>query len=625
MNVFSEHRVQGLAGSAFALALMSTLFYPSAAAATSDPVFTDQGKEWTASERTAFYSQDQGSQLIPLKWIEALKFNGKPFLEQLYGYGYLPNDKSNPPGLPVGFTVNDGHLGLNCAACHTRQIDVDNTSYRIDGGPAISDFQTFVLDLDKAVDALLKDQKAFDDFAHAVLGGADSPEKRAELRKEVEAWFLRYDTIMSRALPKDKTLWGPARLDAVGMIFNRLTGLDIGTSPDHIIKDNIHLADAPVRYPFIWNAPIQDITQWPGFADNGDSLLALSRNLGEVIGVFASFYPEKDDWRILGVDYLHRNSANFHGLKALEDHVKKIGPPKWPWTKGPWAVDEALAKQGEKIYESATQTEGGGCAGCHGIKKGAFRSLRHETWATPLCDVGTDTKEYEVLGWEVDTGVLAGAQIPFLEKPLQARDKAFSVLGMAVIGSILQHDSPIAVELESEAKKHAEGIEKLLGSEKADKLKAMASDLRKLQSKLVTSENAELKGAFKSLKDGWQNKPSGGTLCKTDFSAPEPAITFESRVLEGIWATAPYLHNGSVPTLADLLKPVAERATSFKVGPAYDPATVGLATGQTKFDYTYKTTDCSALSSGTSRCGHEFGTKLKPEEKKALLEYLKKL
>jgi hypothetical protein len=77
--------------------------------------------------------------------------------------------------------------------------------------------------------------------------------------------------------------------------------------------------------------------------------------------------------------------------------------------------------------------------------------------------------------------------------------------------------------------------------------------------------------------------------------------------------------------LAELLKPAAERISSFKIGPAYDIVKIGLATEQNKFDYTLETTDCSDRNSGNSRCGHEFGTKLSAEEKKALLEYLKTL
>jgi hypothetical protein len=96
--------------------------------------------------------------------------------------------------------------------------------------------------------------------------------------------------------------------------------------------------------------------------------------------------------------------------------------------------------------------------------------------------------------------------------------------------------------------------------------------------------------------------------------------------MQGIWAAAPYLHNGSVPTLAELLKPASERIKSFKIGPAYDTVNVGLAVEQSEFNYTLTTTDCTDRNSGNSRCGHEYGTtQLTPAEKKALLEYLKTL
>ncbi len=125
--------------------------------------------------------------------------------------------------------------------------------------------------------------------------------------------------------------------------------------------------------------------------------MGLSRNLGEVIGVFADFYPKKAPWRILGVDYVANNSANFEGLETLEDLVRKIGPPEWPWNEGQWSVDPDLAAQGRLIFESSTKTEGGGCAACHGIRDGIPRSLQN-TWATPLCYVGTDEKEFDLLG-----------------------------------------------------------------------------------------------------------------------------------------------------------------------------------------------------------------------------------
>ncbi len=94
--------------------------------------------------------------------------------------------------------------------------------------------------------------------------------------------------------------------------------------------------------------------------------------------------------------------------------------------------------------------------------------------------------------------------------------------------------------------------------------------------------------------------------------------------LDGLWLRAPYLHNGSVPTLRDLLKPAAERPKMLWRGyDLYDPADVGFVSqgpeaerAGTKLDVTTK--------SGSNQ-GHEFGTTLPPGEKEALLEYLKTL
>jgi mono/diheme cytochrome c family protein len=538
----------------------------------SAPVFLDQGPNWTQTARSDFYSRDQGSRIMPLRWMQALKQpNGETFLADSLGrYGYLPN--SDIPGMPVGFTVAGSSggeiIGMTCSACHTRQITVDNTAYRVDGGPAIVDFQSFLADLDIAVNTVLTNEAAFSEFAQGVLGHPPTPQERASLRQEVSDWFYPFHTLMTHALPANA--WGPARLDAVAMIFNRLTGLDIGPPPTHVIAENIQRADAPVRYPFLWNSPVQDKTQWPGFADNGNDILGLSRNLGEVYGVFAVFRPKKDQWHPLGVDYLNENSANFRGLNALERLVKQIGPPKWPF-----AVDEVLAKQGEAIY--GWSTDQGGCADCHGIRPGVTRFFEQRTWATPIQDVGTDTREYDILNWTAQSGVLSGAEIPFVISPLQPRDKSISILGVSVAGSILQEYVPLA---------------------------APQAQARRRSNFSLTPETTDLKGAFNMT--------------------PAPHA-YEARVLQGIWAAAPYLHNGSVPTLADLLKPVSERPSTFPIGPAYDPEKVGLAAQQTMFNYTLKTTDCSDRNSGNSRCGHEFGTRLSPAEKRALLEYLKVL
>jgi hypothetical protein len=93
------------------------------------------------------------------------------------------------------------------------------------------------------------------------------------------------------------------------------------------------------------------------------------------------------------------------------------------------------------------------------------------------------------------------------------------------------------------------------------------------------------------------------------------------RTLQGAWATAPYLHNGSVPSLYELLLPASRRSSTFPVGHAeYDPVKVGYTmnapAGTARFETSLP---------GNSNTGHEYGTDLSEAERMALLEYLKTL
>ncbi|HEY1910703.1 MAG TPA: hypothetical protein VGG73_07275 [Vicinamibacterales bacterium] len=94
--------------------------------------------------------------------------------------------------------------------------------------------------------------------------------------------------------------------------------------------------------------------------------------------------------------------------------------------------------------------------------------------------------------------------------------------------------------------------------------------------------------------------------------------------LDGVWLTAPYLHNGSVPTLADLLEPVAARPKQFWRGyDVYDSTRVGFITAGAAAERTGDLFDIARPGHGNA--GHTYGTQLAPEQKRALLEYLKTL
>ena len=94
--------------------------------------------------------------------------------------------------------------------------------------------------------------------------------------------------------------------------------------------------------------------------------------------------------------------------------------------------------------------------------------------------------------------------------------------------------------------------------------------------------------------------------------------------LDGVWLRAPYLHNGAVPTLADLLEPPHARPERFHRGyDVYDPEKVGFVTtgpSAEREGFLLDTTE-----RGNGKGGHLYGTELPPEQKRALLEFLKTL
>src|SRR5262249_54828266 len=159
------------------------------------------------------------------------------------------NEQSVTAGLPVGFVVaNDSSgesIGMTCSARPTPQNEGSGAALRIHGRAALAEFPGFLPDLHQAARPAIIGHHAVQDLAVAVRGASPPPDKVSALRDEVQAWYQPYHTLMDRALPPQA--WGPSRLDAISMIFNRVTGLDIGQPPTFMIPGNIRRADAPAR------------------------------------------------------------------------------------------------------------------------------------------------------------------------------------------------------------------------------------------------------------------------------------------------------------------------------------------------------------------------------------------
>ncbi|MGH7506573.1 MAG: hypothetical protein ACRELX_13015, partial [Longimicrobiales bacterium] len=106
------------------------------------------------------------------------------------------------------------------------------------------------------------------------------------------------------------------------------------------------------------------------------------------------------------------------------------------------------------------------------------------------------------------------------------------------------------------------------------------------------------------------------------FSHFRKTYGYANMPLDGLWLRAPYLHNGSVPDLAALLTPAAERPDVFYTAyDVYDYDRVGFVTSGPQAERNGWRMDTNAPGNGNA--GHVYGTNLSDAEKAALIEYLK--
>jgi mono/diheme cytochrome c family protein len=108
------------------------------------------------------------------------------------------------------------------------------------------------------------------------------------------------------------------------------------------------------------------------------------------------------------------------------------------------------------------------------------------------------------------------------------------------------------------------------------------------------------------------------------FTAYRKTDGYVATFVDGLWARAPYIHNGSVPTIWDLLQPVDARPKVFYRGyNVYDPKKLGFVSDGPEAEKSGFRYDTSVP--GNSNAGHDYGTNLSEQEKWDLIEYLKSL
>ncbi len=99
---------------------------------------------------------------------------------------------------------------------------------------------------------------------------------------------------------------------------------------------------------------------------------------------------------------------------------------------------------------------------------------------------------------------------------------------------------------------------------------------------------------------------------------------YVARPLVGVWLLGPYLHNGSVPTVSDLLSAPEQRPSVFYRGyDVVDLEKIGfVSTGPDAAAHGFR---FNTTQRGNGNGGHVYGAELDDADKRALLEYLKTL
>ncbi|MDP3815144.1 di-heme-cytochrome C peroxidase [Pseudomonas sp.] len=556
-------------------------------------------EQWSMAQRQTYYYTPQGTQVKGLRyeWFGALElpFSSSKFAtpDYLARFGFLVDPQQqataqNPANLPVGFARHtddqsgEHYLDISCAACHTGELRYKGQAVRIDGGAALHSLAStvptirggsFGQALGMSMAFTYYNPLKFRRFAKQVLG-EEYAAKHEQLRRD-------FKVVLDRLLGTAFNDWhrglypteeGFGRTDAFGRIANSVFG-------DAIDPSNYRIANAPVSYPQVWDIWKFDWVQW-----NGSAMQPMARNVGEALGVGATLRLLETDGHPVAEADRYASSVRLRDLHTLEETLRQLKPPTWPEAVL-GKVNLPLASQGRALFSE-------NCAYCHAPdpKKPDERlaPTRDPEWRmriVPTKIVGTDSTAADNIA-----------------------DHRFDI---SKLGWTKAELSKLDV--------------RLFGANVNDIDFSNISSAKALAYVTAYVENHAYQEAGISDRERWRMDGFGLPI------GVQEKRGYKARPLDGIWATPPFLHNGSVPSLFQLLSPVSERQSQFWVGNfEFNPKHVGFNsekfTGGFRFDTNV---------TGNSNRGHEFragcrqdgviGRSLQPEERWALIEYLKVL
>lgn len=499
--------------------LLSTGGYDARSVAHADSseevIYLDQG--WSPELRERFYFTPQGSRLFPHDWFLALEqadstalFSAPENLSR-FGWTYHLHDSGalNPGGLPIGFTREPAAapgggqwMGMTCAACHTGTVHFGDHVVRVDGAPSMSDFGAFLSALSRAVTV---NHPAVDPekFARLAKRVLGASAEAAQRKALADAYTLFAAHFVGRAWMRTPPLHaGPGRVDALTQIINSLAVFDLGE------PENLHPPAAPTSYPFLWLTPQLDWVQWSPIASN-----PLSRNAGQVLGVFGDASFGRDPSKPL-----FSSSVQVKNLYELERWVADLEPPRWREDLF-GTIDESRWRRGAELFD-------GTCRGCHNM---------------PPFDMTSASEN------------IKGKQFIKITRIPYKRVRTDPLYVQSLISRFVRTGSLAATLFDG--RQVVPGAEFFIGAVGATLKRGMDDAGLTLQQRLEFSDYR-----FYARQD-----PSNPDEPLRSYSPPS-LTDLKAGPLLGIWATGPFLHNGSVPNVYELLSPPEKRSGHFWVG-----------------------------------------------------------
>lgn len=547
-------------------------------------VSLEQG--WTDEQRYRFHHTAQGTRLLPYRWFMALEqpcfslFGCKSFSDITYlgRFGFLeskPDGKLNPDGLPVGFAYQEDFPD-----------PVTKKTYPVVGLTCAAchtgelHYGNYAVRIEggPAMIEVAEFQKALGlalVFTQLIPGRYGRFEDRVlgsnpseESRKDLKDSF---DRLLGVAKAEQRAT-GEAKIYVNPAGFARTDALTrIGNqvfAVDMENNRNFAQSNAAVRYPQIWDA------SWFNWVQYNSSISdPLIRNVGEALGVRAAA-------KLYGPDAAQfANSVNIENLKTIEGLLSGPAPfqglssPKWPSVFP--KLDLAKVERGSHLYKQH-------CESCHRPNLDELRA-----------DLASANPKF---WWQNKQG----------KRFLVVRDVPLDVVGTD------PHEAMDFINRTADTGDlHKGTVSAAVGLDLVTK----GITNRFFEKMNFTPEQRVQYSAFRDPGD----------------VAVRAEAIYKARPLNGIWAVAPYLHNGSVANLYDLLSPQSERPAKFWLGSKeFDPVKVGYQPAEMEGGYLFDTSNA-----GNNNSGHEFkdgprgkgviGPALSSEDRYAIIEYLKSL